>query len=55
MVANDLDKKMEQLHNEVSHIKSQDNEEQDLNFLELNEDKLYLPTDFLKDFIKDDE
>ena len=55
VVANDLDKKMEQLHNEVSHIKSQDNEEQDLNFLELNEDKLYLPTDFLKDFIKGDE
>lgn len=54
-VANDLDKKMEQLNNEVSHIKSQNNKEQDLNFLELNEDKLYLPTDFLKDFIKDDE
>ena len=55
MVANDLDEKMEQLHNEISHIKDQHNEEQDLNFLDLNEDRLYLPINFLKDFIKDDE
>lgn len=54
-VANDLDKKMEQLHNEVSHIKSQDNEDEDINFLQLNEDKLFLPMDFLRDLIEDDE
>ena len=55
VVANDLDEKMEQLHNEVSHIKDQHSEEQDLNFLNLNEDRLYLPINFLKDFIKNDE
>lgn len=54
-VANDLDKKMEQLHNEVSHIKSQDNEDEDINFLQLNENKLFLPMDFLRDLIKEEE
>src|SRR5699024_9070502 len=52
VVANDLDKKMEQLHNEFSYINSQDKDEQNLNILELNEDKLYLPTEFIKDFSK---
>ncbi|MEJ8764900.1 GTP pyrophosphokinase family protein [Oceanobacillus sp. AG] len=55
MVANDLDEKMEQLHNEVSHIKDQNSREQDLNFLDLNEDRLYLPINFLRDFIRDAE
>lgn len=55
MVANDLDEKMEQLHNEVSHIKDLNNQEQDLNFLDLNEDRLYLPINFLRDFIRDAE
>lgn len=55
IVASDLDEKMEWLHNEVSHIKDQHSEEEDLNFLNLNEDRLYLPISFLKDFIKNEE
>lgn len=54
-VANELDEKMEQLHEEINHIKDQDKREENLNFLQLNDDQLYLPLELLKDLIEDDD
>ena len=49
-VANELDLKMEKLHGEVNQIK-QKNQEEDLNYLQIDEEKIPLPINFLKTFI----
>ncbi|WP_405102986.1 GTP pyrophosphokinase family protein [Oceanobacillus sp. FSL H7-0719] len=46
-VANELDMKMEKLNKEVDEIKRK-NEEEDLNYLQINEEKIHLPINFLK-------
>lgn len=51
-VANELDMKMEKLNKEVDEIK-QKNGEEDINFLQLNEEKIHLPLNFLKTFTKE--
>ncbi|WP_340002650.1 GTP pyrophosphokinase family protein [Oceanobacillus sp. FSL K6-0127] len=51
-VANKLDSKMEKLNNEVNNIKSQAAENEDIHFLQLNEeDKVHLPLNFLQSFL----
>ncbi|MFD1851234.1 GTP pyrophosphokinase [Oceanobacillus bengalensis] len=50
-VANELDERMEQLQNEVNHIKKDSNGD-DINYLEINEEKIHLPSNFLDLFIK---
>jgi len=51
-IANELDLRMERLHNEVNHIKQSETEE-DLHFIQLtNEEKVHLPLNFLNSFIK---
>lgn len=51
-IANELDLKMENLNNEVNEIKEQ-NEEEDMNYLQVNEEKIPLPINFLRSFIDD--
>ena len=51
-VANKLDSKMEKLNNEVNNIKSKAAENEDIHFLQLNEeDKVHLPLNFLQSFL----
>ncbi|RKQ32989.1 GTP pyrophosphokinase [Oceanobacillus halophilus] len=49
--ANELDERMERLHKEVNHIKDR-HTDQNINYLEINEDKLYLPTNFINSLMK---
>lgn len=51
-IANQLDLKMENLNEEVNQIKRQ-NEEEDVNYLQVNEEKIPLPINFLRSFIDD--
>ncbi len=46
-VANELDMKMEKLNKEVDEIK-QKNGEEDINYLQFNEEKIHLPSNFLE-------
>lgn len=47
-IANNLDKQMENLHNQVQHIKEQNEQEETLNYLQLNEMNFHLPINLLK-------
>lgn len=51
-VANELDLKMEKLNKEINHIKTDNGiEDEDLFYLQVNEEKVHLPTNFLKSFL----
>lgn len=51
-VANELDLKMEKLNKEINHIKTDNGiENEDLFYLQVNEEKVHLPTNFLKSFL----
>ncbi|MFC4024166.1 GTP pyrophosphokinase family protein [Oceanobacillus longus] len=51
-VANELDLKMEKLNKEVNNIKTEDGiKDEDIFYLQINEEKVHLPTNFLKSFL----
>lgn len=52
VLAADLDRRMEQLHKEVSKIKEKETSENDLNVLQINNEKFHLPIGLLDSFIK---
>ncbi|GAA0415473.1 MAG: GTP pyrophosphokinase [Bacillota bacterium] len=52
-VASDLDLRMEQLHNEVNHIKAQEGEDNDLQLLKIANESFALPRKLLESFIKE--
>ncbi|WP_106495663.1 GTP pyrophosphokinase [Lentibacillus sp. Marseille-P4043] len=54
-VANELDKRMEQLQRQVNTIKNQDVSESELSLLQVNNEKFHFPTDMLHSFLKDNE
>ncbi|MBP2078580.1 GTP pyrophosphokinase [Oceanobacillus polygoni] len=52
-IANQLDLKMEKLNNDVNNVKSQQTaENEDIHFLQLNEEKVHLPLNFLNSFLE---
>lgn len=54
-VANDLDRRMEQLNKEVNQLKERDLAESDFSSLQINNESFPLPSKFLNSFIKKEE
>ena len=54
-VANDLDRRMEQLNKEVNQLKERDLVESDFSSLQINNESFPLPSKFLNSFIKKEE
>ncbi|MGJ9459207.1 GTP pyrophosphokinase [Oceanobacillus sp. CF4.6] len=53
-VANELDLKMEKLNKEVNNIKTDNGiDDEDIFYLQVNEEKVHLPTNFLKSFLNE--
>lgn len=51
-VANELDRRMEQLNNEVNHLKEKETSDSDFSSLQINNENIPLPSNLLYSFLK---